>query len=397
MNIIFFFAIVAMLFLGGSNVQVSFGIDKLPFSIFTILMTLCYVIGNKGKFNSHKAEYGAIVILLVYFIVGQYGFNRDIGIRAIYSSYMLPPLVVVFLVENRNKLRQSVKGYINVVKIFFVIECFLAIVERVTLQRFFPDLGFDTGFEEFAEGFRSYSLFGHPLSNSGIVILLMNLFLISNFIKDRNKILLWSLGFVALLCFNSRLAIFLSVICFLIYIYTTFLRRGTGIFKKLAMVGTIFIAGFFIFQLIKSGWGDRIFLNSDNDSGSANARFMIFDIFQYMSFSARDILFGVSSNSIMNAQISMGASNMIIENPWILFMFRFGLAFLAPLILCYVFIFAKVFRGLGNYRTLFVLIFWLIVISSSNSIAAGGEGISWFLVLVFIFNIRNNIVTTYHN
>ena len=86
---------------------------------------------------------------------------------------MHAPLAVIFFTENNFRLKKSAKKYLRIVKCFYLLECFIAIFERVTLTRIFPNLGFDTGFEEYSEGFRSYALLGHPLSNAAMVLLLL--------------------------------------------------------------------------------------------------------------------------------------------------------------------------------------------------------------------------------
>lgn len=389
MSLLFFFTIAVMLFLGGINVQVSLGISELPLSIFTILMTICYLLGYKGKYTSHKAEYYTVFILLFYFVVWKYLLHMQVGLRNLFS-YILPAFCVVFATENARTLIRHKKAYLYIVIFFFLVECLVAISERVTLHRLFPNLGFETGFDEFSEGFRSYAIFGHPLANASIVILTMNLILVSNFFKSRGKIALWVLGFMALLCFNGRLSIFLSIVCFFVFMFKTFFNRKSSFFAKVVLVVGVIIVGLFLSRLVASGWGDRIFLSADSDNGSIDARLDIFDIFEYTTFSTREILFGINSNIIENAQANMGAADMIIENPWILLLFRFGLIILVALIFCYIFVFAKIFKGFGLYRTLFVLAPWLAVISSSNSIAIGGTGITILLILSFIFKINDN-------
>lgn len=396
MNIIFTIAIFTMLFLGGSNVRVALGLGSLDFSFFALFMTVCYVLGCKGKIAFHKSEYFIVLLFLSFFFIRQKNLGYEFGLRDNYRAFMLAPLAVIFFTENNFRLKESAKKYLRIVKCFYLLECFIAIFERVTLTRIFPNLGFDTGFEEYSEGFRSYALLGHPLSNAAMVLLLMNLILVNESIKDKQKIIYWTLGFAALLCFNGRLAIFLSVACFAVYLFKTFFKGGKAFGNKFVVLFFVLVTAFLVFRLINSGWGDRIFLNADTDNGSANARFAIFDIFSYTTFSLKEILFGAQSSFITGAQIRMGGSDLIIENPWLLLLFRYGLVVLVLAIFSYVVTFAKIFKGCGYYKSLFIIIPWLIQASSSNGLAGSGTALTNFITLVFIFKIfdkslNNNI------
>ena len=92
----------------------------------------------------------------------------------------------------------------------------------------------------------------------------------------------------------------------------------------------------------------------------------------------------------------MGGSDLIIENPWLLLLFRYGLVVLVLAIFSYVVTFAKIFKGCGYYKSLFIIIPWLIQASSSNGLAGSGTALTNFITLVFIFKIfdkslNNNI------
>ena len=67
--------------------------------------------------------------------------------------------------------------------------------------------------------FRSCGLWGHPLSNSCILSLMMPFILLQNEFSIKKKNLLWSIGMLALLCFNSRFSIVLSAVVYILLNY----------------------------------------------------------------------------------------------------------------------------------------------------------------------------------
>ena len=75
--------------------------------------------------------------------------------------------------------------------------------------------------------FRSTALWAHPLANALIVSVLMSYFLVSN-LKLKYKLSLWVLGYVAILCFNTRGSIIGNALILLVYLsYSSFFSKRT--------------------------------------------------------------------------------------------------------------------------------------------------------------------------
>ena len=70
-------------------------------------------------------------------------------------------------------------------------------------------------------------------------------------INNKQKIIYWTLGFAALLCFNGRL-LFLSVACSAVYL-KTFFKGGKAFGNKFVVLFFVLVAGFLVFRLITVG------------------------------------------------------------------------------------------------------------------------------------------------
>lgn len=109
MNIIFTIAIFTMLFLGGSNVRVALGLGSLDFSFFALFMTVCYVLGRKGKIGFHKSEYFIVLLFLSFFFIRRKDQGYEFGLGDNYRVFMHAPLAVIFFTENNFRLKKSAK------------------------------------------------------------------------------------------------------------------------------------------------------------------------------------------------------------------------------------------------------------------------------------------------
>jgi hypothetical protein len=100
---------------------------------------------------------------------------------------------------------------------FFITNCVLAMVEY-KLQANLFDYRYVEGFSNFTEKseFRAFGLMEHPLQSANITLIIMSFIMISKDIKRSLKIVLLTLGTLAVLCFNSRFAI---IICFCMLAY----------------------------------------------------------------------------------------------------------------------------------------------------------------------------------
>lgn len=95
----------------------------------------------------------------------------------------------------------------------------MAVIERILKVHLLGESGDDTiSFMESYE-FRSQALWGHPLSNAGLMTYLLVFILQDDEFSVKKKNILWGIGMLALLCFNSRMSIVCSAVLYVLINY----------------------------------------------------------------------------------------------------------------------------------------------------------------------------------
>ncbi len=381
---LFYLALILMLFLGAN---ILFALGYYNFWIGTVLspalilfmMSFVFTIVIVKKFSASKSEV-RLFIITICILLSRFVFTKEFAFTSFFPSIIFPSLFIM-LVDNIKK-DLNWKKILNWVDILFIIECVMAIVERVQEQCFFPDMPYTLSLNrEGSTGFRSMALLGHPLSNSSMVSLIMIFYTI--FKKNgRRKYLMLLIGVLALLCFNSRSSIVYYFLFFISYIVYTFYKEW-----KFTSIFTIVIISFLVFYVLsyttQFGLGDRILETDWAEDSSINARSVLFDFISHLNL--LDYLVGVNNNSVeilINKHLNDIA---IIENCWLLFLLKYGFIALICGILAYIPVFRKVLSGLSKEQKVFIMIPWLLQISSSNSIATGGMSICSFFALILMF------------
>lgn len=380
---LFYVTVFLMFFLSGTNVLYSIHYPKeLPPLAFWGIFLLVLSLGIQ-KLIYYKTEL-MLIGLLVLVMIFNYITGRDIAVVAYLTAIMCPPFFSYIIEKLKWKIKKNKLQ--KIIYLFYITNCVLAIFERLTYHCIFPNLGFETGFNEWNDEFRSYSLYGHPLSNGEITLLLMNVILWSN-LNMKKKYALWLLGFAALLCFNSRLAILLSILVYIVYIiYNLFCTKERASKKYFYVLNTI-LGLALILYLFSIGWGNRL-VNNDLLDGSASVRIFIWDIFKRQSWVT--FLFGQKYSFMEQLMLRNGLSDYIIENCWILFVFRYGILFLGLMVVFYVPLFIKYLKHYSLIARFLIVVPWLIYISSSNSLATGGLSITVLLLVLYTFNDTKN-------
>lgn len=383
---LFYLGTFALIWLG-PNVLYSIGYYNIPFISRTSLTFLCFALAFLFSLNSNikkeKMEilsfgYFIFINAMTFFVVG------EMYIHEALTSIVFPPLFLILLnridlVVNRTKLKK-------IVYLFFIVECSMALVEFIRGTSFFPIL---PGEKElyFWGFFRSMALKGHPLSNSGIVSSIM-LFIMLYCKSKLKKNMLLILGFVALLCFNSRFSLVMTICMFLIFSFYEMFVGKVNLKWKVFYIFSLLVMYFGMSYLFSMGFGDRLTENGLIGDESSMIRLEIFKIFTHFKWT--DFIFCLSPNDV-DITLASIFFNGIIENCWIIFMFRYGLPFLMVGFILYIILFKKFMRKMTLAEKIFVTLPWIIVISSSNSIATGGMSICTQILLVYIFKKDSSI------
>lgn len=374
MSYILYAGIIVYLFIT-TTVAAHLGIDSVgTASTLLIVVSIIYKISkyninniiSKFKIESKIIVFG-LILLLLKFIINDFNI-----LKQILFFLLIPPFVSILISVQNIKSKNIIK---NIIIIFYITECVLAIYEKSFAVNFFPYDIFLGGndIEEF--GFRSTAFLGHPLSNALCVSTIMG-FILTSAIKPGGKIILIAIGYIAIMAFNARAAMIIWTIIVPIYFMRTFYKnRKRFISSKTLLISIISI--FIIYNLVVQGFGDRLFQGAIID-GSSMTRVDVFRSFEFVG--SKDFWFGNSSNylSIME-KLNAGG----VENSYIVVALNYGIV--AAFIL-FVLYFLWVKRFLQNYTRFdkFIIIMTFVIVGSTNNSLAGS--VSW---MIFIFCVNS--------
>ncbi|MCQ2106152.1 MAG: hypothetical protein MJZ26_10210 [Fibrobacter sp.] len=269
---------------------------------------------------------------------------------------------------------------------FFIINSLWALLERIFMYNIIPFYVKST-IEYVGEKiiFRSSALWGHGLAGAFVTTMLMMFFLYDESLSLFKKNALFILGFLAILCFNSRFDIVLCGAIYAIFLLShIFSLKQIGASKRIFLL-ILALLGVFIGYLAMSkfGFGSRLLEMGLFDENSAGARTKIFDIFKYYDFS--DFLLGIDAGSVQKVMSRSGFSALINENILLIFMFRFGLLFLIPL----VYFAQKMVQCCMEFYPLRQKLLYggcfLSIIMTFNSITTRESYFAIFILLLFVY------------
>lgn len=380
------FIFVILLFISKNSLFL-FGIASEDGSHFTRILPafyliLIFILLNVTKIKWIRLKYPIYTVLFLCFVlIFNKQTGRDIDI-SMYMNALILPLCLSFILlglVNTNK-KVSIQTR-KLILFFFIIECSLAIIERVTNYNLFPFV-LQQDFQVEDNLFRSSALYGHALSNALIVCIIWSFILFSD-MKLEKKITYIGLGFLALLSFNTRFAIIASILLLIVYAYF-FMRNMEN--KKTKRRFILYIACFGIaslFILLALGWGGRLLEMGLYDSSSASVRTDLFKIFEY--FNINNFLLGIPAEEVQFIKEYSGIASLIIENYWLIYLFRFGLFFLIILTILYILVFKEILKGYNRFIALSLSFFFLLVSSSNNSLDTGDPYLAIFFLCCYAF------------
>lgn len=315
--------------------------------------------------------------ILFYLFTGAEGFKSTMNIGAMFVAGAMP--------VNELRTRNIWKTIFYVFLSFYILECSLAIIERIfstnlPILRVGESLwkGIDTAEDS---SFRSEALLGHPLQNALIVISAMSFILVSK-LSINWKFGLWGLGFLALLCFNTRFAIVFSVLLMGIYLFNEYGSAFTNREKK--KIFEYVVVGIFasIVLFFVIGLGDRLLNMGLMDESSASVRFSLFDIFIGIDFKSllmpMDL---VKFESLMSYR-----DIRVIENFWIIFLFNYGAIFLGIIVVVHFFVLRVLYKNYSMFSIVFTAFTFFVTASTNNSLVTSWHMLAYYFFFVILFN-----------
>jgi len=385
---IFYILISSLLFLGGNVLNYlgwQIGQENAPsyqkiFPFFYLaLLMIPLTFGSKLK--EEKKLFFVFFVLIFYL----YLTNNTANIAVIPNSLLLAVIISsLFSSINQNYVKNSKK----ILLAFFIINSSLAILERIIQSNFFKYSGaVDQINLSFLYAFRSTALQDHPLNNSLITSIIMSFILISD-MKNKNKYALFTLGYASILCFNTRGSIIGWGILILIYLIKVLFWDKERVNVKIHAFSLIFIIVLFAFYLVfELNLGSRILDYGIVDESSL-ARV---DIIKFLfSFNFIELLRGFSAEKLKSTALLFDLNHL--ENFWVVYIFRFGILFTALLVYYFGKLFKKLSKGYDKYSFLFVLLTFLLIASTNNSLSTNTIALSIFIILIYTFNptLNNN-------
>lgn len=282
------------------------------FEYYAIFLTICMISSFRLLWNEDLYAFVIRISILLFFIffmpylrkdlnligflyctaitIG-FVFRRADGLEVKFFSDVLVRIVPVFVLlhyrYNQTYPNKRIKLFALT---FFILECVLAIYEKLTLDHLIDYQSESQAMNAdmfFTEDFRSFSLMGHPLWNANIVSIMLAFILCSDSIKLKPKIVLVLLGLGAIWSFNSRaaLAMWLLLIFYRIFLY------GKSLKWWLICISVLLILLPSIFLYIqKTGVLGRLVFDFSDDS--TMTRIMAIELFVNYPWSLKDMLYG---------------------------------------------------------------------------------------------------------
>jgi len=377
--LILFFGSNVLVFLGwGIGVSGSNGVFLIHPGVYFVgvclLMSFFYL--KYIKIEEKLLIFAFVALLFTMFITKNTGTLSNIP-----NSLLLPVMLSIYLSLFGSTYKIGIR---KLIVVFFVVNCCLALVEKMLTVNFFPFTG-GSALDNIKEGFRSSALQNHYLNNALFTSIILSFILMSKSITLKLKGGLLLLGFVAFLCFNTRSTIVFWGVWSFVFLLSIFADKKVVFNQKLKFFGFFLILGSLAVTLMfQYGWGDRLFKMGLLDESSSEARFEAFNIFQF--YDLQDFLLGVSADKY--DFILAKADILILENYWLVFILRYGVIFTVLLTIMYFKLFKRLFIGYSTTQILFTSLPFLIISSTNNSLSGNSMALSVFLLCVYAFNPR---------
>ena len=382
-----FFIFCLTLFVG-LNLVTYCGFTLNVFQAFLLTLSIPCMLSRKNEIVRNKPLLFLLIFIIVYSVFKLFTDTGEGTRMAVMQILGAPIIISIYPILSYE--RKTIKNQLYWNKllilfiIFYLIETGMAILERIIGYNI---LGWRDVLFTFSNNtivsFRSTALHGHPLYNALIVSTCMSFILISS-IKTKYRYVLWFLGYMSILCFNTRSSIVGNALLLLIHtVYTVFFNFSVSSREKqniFIMFIFLLVCGFLL--IFNWGFGGRLLDLGLFDDSSSQTRIDALNIFDFIGI--EDILFGCSHSEFEYMKYSAGL--LATENFWIDQIFRFGLIFMIVYIIIYCYLIKKLYNGYSNFDKLFTSCSFLLIASTNNSLSSSFIALLIWLLLICIFN-----------
>lgn len=380
MNRLITLSIICILFLGVSvlytigvknvNVNSSSFIDNITPGFF--LLVICFILLLiQKKIKIKKEECFLFVFTGIYIFLKTYLFKQPIYL-AIVCNVFIGPVILLIILRQTQFPKSKV---INLLILCFFTECFCAIIQRLLGYSFLvmPNLDLTINASYESGDFRSVSMYGHYLQGALFVTTIMSYIYIAK-TSFTKKLLLLTMGFLAILCFNTRSSMAYWGVLLTLLIMQKMFSSHTPNKEKALCVLYLIIMLFSLSYLIAAGWGGRLVSMSLYDESSAEARITLFRVFHFLN--TQDLLWGISLQEV--ERVMQQSEVFIIENYWVLFILYLGLIPTIVFTILTVFCLKDLFKRFSYIQAGIPIFSFLLISSTNNSMATN-------IPILFIF------------
>jgi hypothetical protein len=314
------------------------------------------------------------IVLLVVVIARQ----RP-GMAGMIDTFVAPALLVMMLGEDDEKTFARMQ---TVVHTIMTVNALLALFEFATKTLIFP---YRLDGEVFMADLRSTALQGHPLSNATVTsVYVLALLSGSRSLSMPLRLGLIGLQWAALVAFGGRSAMVTTIVlggCYLLIQGLRSLRTGRDNLLGAAL-GLILAALVPVVIAIAASYGffDALLERFVSDSGSANARVEMFELFKH--FELRDLIVGPDIDLIESLRRINGLEQGI-ENPIIRLVLYQGAFFTLLLFVGFALFMHEVARRCHSGLWL-TMLGWLILLNTSESLASKTTLMTKFVVIALV-------------
>lgn len=274
----------------------------------------------------------------------------------------------------------------KIVLLFFKLTCIVAVAEILIGHHLFDLDPVLMEIDQCYDPIRATCFQGHSLSNALIVDTIL-LFVIFSDMGTKDKLTYLFMGLVATLCFGSRSSLLLWVGVIPIYMLSLFSNKRTSLFGKIGIIiALIAICYGAFYLLVNSQLGARIMEHAEYDT-SAEIRVRSLDAFDVLT--TEEFLWGYPDEKYdyLKAMINVNA----IENFYIIWILKFGVIIAALLIFSMLHILYKSMDAFTPYKKFIIIIAFLVVASTNNSMAIGGPFLAIFVLCAKVFSNKYQI------
>lgn len=332
-----------------------------------------YKLFTKNKYESLILITGCIAIFIRFA-----NSNTNNIIHYFITTYILPVIILLCLKYTPIKYKKHIKFLLYT---FYIIECSLAIFERIIQYSFFPF----ADIENFAEiqatlqvgsEFRSCSLLGNPLTNA-LIVMTMYPFLLLDLKKKWHILLLFILTLLGLSSFNARGATLIFFFVSSIYYFYKWILHGKR--KTLHFIIFVLLALLILIGFSQTEMAGRLFHGEKIIDASAQSRLAIFSQLDSLTFI--DYIFGAPSKT-----------TLLSENGFINFIILNGL----PFLIFYLYTYIKTIR---YYLIRYSILEKILIFISSFGVAAMNPSFTsnnYIIFLIFGITIFPSFKTQYY-